>query len=342
MRKGERKTIKYCDNCGKLLLSRQKRFCSKRCEGLGRRGVSIGHYDIDRVKAVSDAKYNKRIKNILSKNIFDMERLEYIIRLEYVKAPIKILRLLGLIPSDETGVRYVNGSTKKITEVSVLIKDLKCCIKYLKLEELYQSTPTYKECIQDLTPEQFLELIDCIKTVKDYYSYMEFILENNYSSCLLRLDIIQFIVLKRNLITDVLDTNLNKNKRSYGTLPERKVAKLLDELGVTYSAQVIFKTDILVGNQYQDICQHKRAIPDFVVYKNNAILIIEVNGDFWHGNPKIYNINQLSPKQLQKQASDNLKYDWYHRQGYKLLVLWEYDVNHNLTSVKKQLENFIQ
>jgi hypothetical protein len=61
-------------------------------------------------------------------------------------------------------------------------------------------------------------------------------------------------------------------------------------------------------------------------------ILIEVNGDYWHGNPEIYHDSDIilkgSSKEIQvkeKWNLDQIKYQTAISQGYKILIIWEKD-----------------
>ena len=73
-------------------------------------------------------------------------------------------------------------------------------------------------------------------------------------------------------------------------------------------------------------------------YAENINTIFEFHGDFWHGNPKLYDKKKVNPrvgstfgelyeKTLQK--SNFIKYN-----GYNLIEIWENDWKKFITSIK--------
>lgn len=70
---------------------------------------------------------------------------------------------------------------------------------------------------------------------------------------------------------------------------------------------------------------------DFHILNTNCIL--EINGDYWHANPKIYDENELiSYPGIKKYAKDVWAADKYKKElaesyGYKVYYIWEHDMN---------------
>ncbi len=102
------------------------------------------------------------------------------------------------------------------------------------------------------------------------------------------------------------------NYSEIDTLPEKIVENLLLELKINY------KKKINIG--YYNC--------DYVVND----IIIEVQGDYWHGNSKIYNdFDNIQQKNIKR---DNRKFKYLSSNGYKILYLWEYDLKNNIEYCK--------
>ena len=66
-------------------------------------------------------------------------------------------------------------------------------------------------------------------------------------------------------------------------------------------------------------------------------LLIEMHGDYWHGNPTMY--NKLNYIQRQKQKRDEQKKTFCATRQIKLLVIWETDVlNNNFSKLKQNID----
>ncbi len=59
-------------------------------------------------------------------------------------------------------------------------------------------------------------------------------------------------------------------------------------------------------------------------------IIVEVNGDYWHGNPKVYPpdayINGIGMTAGEKNAADGHRNEQLRKMGYDVIVLWESDL----------------
>lgn len=103
----------------------------------------------------------------------------------------------------------------------------------------------------------------------------------------------------------------------------------------------IILNNLNIGHKWQFRIKNK--IYDFLIDKTN--IIIEINGDFWHANPKIYtNENELikfpfgkiSAKEIWEK--DNFKKNLAINSGYKIVYLWESEIKKMSDS---DIENFI-
>lgn len=108
-----------------------------------------------------------------------------------------------------------------------------------------------------------------------------------------------------------------KLKRDVSTYIEREVAAILEDLGIEYQEQVTirgFIADFVVGNK-----------------------VIEVQGDYWHCNPRIYP-EPKNETQAYKIKQDRMKRGTLHEEGYDILYVWELDINNNIEQVVADIE----
>jgi len=65
---------------------------------------------------------------------------------------------------------------------------------------------------------------------------------------------------------------------------------------------------------------------DFIVNDN---ILIEVQGNFWHANPKIYKTGPIYEQQKERVNNDKIKLKYALDKGYKIYYIWEDDINKN-------------
>ena len=106
---------------------------------------------------------------------------------------------------------------------------------------------------------------------------------------------------------------------------ERKVGEVFDKWGITYTSQHTIS----------------RYIYDFLIGKN---ILIEVNGDYWHCNPKQYQGTDIvrfpGGERIVKDIweKDKRKKAKALSMGYKFIVIWECDIKKH----KHKLEEYIK
>lgn len=108
--------------------------------------------------------------------------------------------------------------------------------------------------------------------------------------------------------------------------------------------------DFLIGEGYDVISNKKILYNNKVKYADCVInnKIIEVNGDIYHANPKIYKSNDLirfwgyNNKAKLLWDKDYQKFQEYKQLGYDVLYVWEKDINENFDKVKDMIKKFIE
>lgn len=100
------------------------------------------------------------------------------------------------------------------------------------------------------------------------------------------------------------------------TTPEKMVREYLDKNNIKYIQE--YNID--------------KYYVDFYIPKKN--LIIEVFGDYWHVNPKIYGNEEgkrkLHKNQIGKREQDEIRLNYLKSKGYVVHIIWEYDVYEDL------------
>lgn len=99
------------------------------------------------------------------------------------------------------------------------------------------------------------------------------------------------------------------------------------------------KPEIIVYDYIQKlniICipQHpmcNRFVVDFFIPSLN--MVIEVLGDYWHGNPLKYSDDKITEKQLKHRQKDKFKMDYLIKEGYEVHMIWENDIYKRLDEI---------
>jgi len=129
---------------------------------------------------------------------------------------------------------------------------------------------------------------------------------------------------KRELIKKSIERNKRSHKE-YGTskLEEKFAKEFLDKLGVEY--------------QYQYLASDIKRYYDFYLPKQR--LLIEVDGDFYHGYGKVY--EEMNPMQKKNHRVDEIKDRWAALHSIPLLRIWEHDIKNNPSKVMRELLDWI-
>lgn len=116
----------------------------------------------------------------------------------------------------------------------------------------------------------------------------------------------------------------NEKKQMYGTskLEDDFAKQFLEKLGIKYIYQFEAKD---IGRFYDFYCP-------------NEHLIIEIDGDYWHGNPEKYADNELKWHQKKARRVDEHKNKWALMHGIPILRIWESDIRKHPKEVMKMLE----
>ncbi len=112
--------------------------------------------------------------------------------------------------------------------------------------------------------------------------------------------------------------NLEKMPKQ-NTMPELRTKKLLDNLGLTYHQQYP-----LCGYNFDFAIPEKR-------------LLIEVNGEFFHASPLKYSESDRNSMQKKNYRRDRRKLLAAINRGWKVMYIWESDINHRTGRVRKDL-----
>ncbi len=104
------------------------------------------------------------------------------------------------------------------------------------------------------------------------------------------------------------------------TSPEIAVNAILLKIGIIYQKQFILNS----------------VIYDFYVPSKN--LLIEVDGDYYHANPLIYEQKDLNGMQKKNVIKDKFKTSLAIGLGYDLIRIWENDIKKNIQEVEEKLK----
>lgn len=119
-----------------------------------------------------------------------------------------------------------------------------------------------------------------------------------------------------------------KGNQEYGTskLEEKFASEFLDKLGVEY----IYQYKAVSIGRYFDFF-----LPEYR-------LMIEIQGSYWHGDPRLYEEKDLNKTQKWDKKVDEIKKKWCSRNGIPLIYVWEMDINKNPKMVMEYLKEILK
>ncbi|MBU2634150.1 MAG: endonuclease domain-containing protein [Nanoarchaeota archaeon] len=108
----------------------------------------------------------------------------------------------------------------------------------------------------------------------------------------------------------------------FDTFIEKAMAEVLLSKGIPFVKQ--FNVD-------------NRFVCDFAIPSSK--IIIECDGDYWHGNPSIYNKEKLDKRQKMNIYRDKIKDKHLKDKGWKILRFFELDIKRELSKCVEKIEN---
>ena len=79
--------------------------------------------------------------------------------------------------------------------------------------------------------------------------------------------------------------------------------------------------------------------PDFCI--SSKKVIIEVQGDYWHANPLLYDEDDCTLSQIASKEKDAIKKEYYESLGYTVVYVWESDIKTDPQNVLQVLKNLL-
>lgn len=137
--------------------------------------------------------------------------------------------------------------------------------------------------------------------------------------------------IKKSTAPKVKTTKRAVHHPKYGTskLEEDFARDFLDKLGVKYIYQFEAKD---IGRYY-----------DFAIVLNNELttgnmLLIEIDGSYFHSDPRLIKESEMNPMQKHNKRVDKHKDEWALMHGIPLIRIWEKDIKENPNQVMEMLK----
>ena len=142
-------------------------------------------------------------------------------------------------------------------------------------------------------------------------------------------------------------------EQKYGTSQlEKDFARdFLDKLGLTYiyqfEAKEIKRFYDFALTCYDDVKYEMEEKDGIKCVKQEGQffpidLLIEVDGSFFHSDPRVVSEDKITPMHKHNMIIDKLKDQWAALHGVPLLRIWEYDIRHNPKIVFEEIDKYIK
>jgi G:T-mismatch repair DNA endonuclease (very short patch repair protein) len=115
------------------------------------------------------------------------------------------------------------------------------------------------------------------------------------------------------------------------------IENLLDVNQIKYQSEAVNK----FGKFNKKLNKFYSPIVDILI--ESSKVVVEINGDYWHGNPKKYSKNSVIKKWRgdvlvsKIWELDRIRNTQIRSFGYKVIVLWENDIKNNIKKVENKL-----
>ena len=136
---------------------------------------------------------------------------------------------------------------------------------------------------------------------------------------------------KNKIVKNKVAAKKQRKHPLFGTskLEEDFARDFLDKLGVKYIYQFEAKD---IGRFY-----------DFAIILNNEMttgnmILVEIDGGYFHSDPRIVDEDKLSPMQKRNKRVDEYKDKWALMHGIPLIRIWEKDIRENPKMVMDELK----
>ena len=125
---------------------------------------------------------------------------------------------------------------------------------------------------------------------------------------------------------------------------KQRISKIISEgkmpQTMTKPHRIIY--ELLISHGIECENEHLVKYHSVDIFLKQSELMIEIMGDYWHGNPLKYQYENLNSQQLKSVKQDKSKHTYikkYHNT--EILYLWEYDIKHNIDLCWALIQEYI-
>jgi G:T-mismatch repair DNA endonuclease (very short patch repair protein) len=105
------------------------------------------------------------------------------------------------------------------------------------------------------------------------------------------------------------------------------IKKILENMGL------ILNKDFFMNHRYQKFI--------FDIFIPSSNLVIECQGDYWHANPKFFDITKLNKIQLSNVERDIRKEKFLKENNFNYMFFWEDDIKHNHEQIINKINSML-
>lgn len=131
-------------------------------------------------------------------------------------------------------------------------------------------------------------------------------------------------------------------RKTTGKKPDRKKGRPRQKFG-TSKLEADFARDFLdrLGLKFISQFEAKDIGRFYDFYLPDKNLLIEVDGGYYHSDPRVVDPNNLNPMQKRNKRVDELKNKWALAHGIPIVRIWEEDIRKNPAKVLEELSRHI-
>lgn len=100
----------------------------------------------------------------------------------------------------------------------------------------------------------------------------------------------------------------------------------------------------IVSKKAKYITENKEGLNSIIqgIQHTPIDLLIEIDGGYWHSDPRIVDESKLNAIQKHNKMVDEIKDKWARLHGIPLIRIWEYDIRHDPKKVLSELKKYIR
>ena len=100
----------------------------------------------------------------------------------------------------------------------------------------------------------------------------------------------------------------------------------------------------IVSKKAKYITEEKEGLTSIIqgIQHTPIDLLIEVDGGYWHSDPRVVDESKLNAMQKHNRMVDEIKNKWASIHGIPLIRFWEYDIRHNPQKVLNELKKYVK